>query len=50
MKLMTIELPPEVYHRISVRAAMDDMTPEEGVQALLAALVADWQERNQKCK
>lgn len=50
MKLMIIELPTEVYDRISIRAAIDNLTPEQGTAALLTALVQDWQERQAKCE
>lgn len=50
MKLLTIELPVEVYHRLEVRAAIDNLKPEEGAALLLEALVKDWQERNQVCE
>lgn len=45
MKKYTIELENEVAHVLEVRAAIDNMKPEQGIEALLTELVAQWAER-----
>ena len=44
LKKYTIELENEVAHVLEVRAAIDNMKPEQGIEALLTELVAQWAE------
>lgn len=42
MKTYTIELPDDVAHILEVRAAIDDLRPEEGIKQLLCHLTEIW--------
>jgi hypothetical protein len=38
MRIITIELPDVVAHRLEIRAAIDDLTLAQGIEALLTHL------------
>jgi hypothetical protein len=42
MKTYTIELPDDVAHVIEVRAAIDDLKAEAGLQQLICKVVEIW--------
>ena len=46
MKLLTIELDNNVAHVLEVRAAIDDLTLKQGIEALLTELVEVFKERS----
>jgi len=45
MRTITVALPDDLVSALEIRAAIDDLTLSQGVEALLSHLVAEWQER-----
>lgn len=43
MRTLTVTLPDDIYHVLSVRAAIDDLTPADGIVNLLTVLVDEWE-------
>lgn len=44
-RTLSITLPADIAHTLEVRAAIDDQTLPDGIQALLVAVVEQWRAR-----